>query len=408
MGKKKSVGKAASTPGSGLSSGRPNDENDDNLPWAHALTVCDASGCPSGCALLHWETLRRLGGCIGDALFIQVAGSRTDAIVLNAWASAKIPSGRVALHAEVRAALGLEDGGAAPGLHARLASPGGVAGAATQIEVCPAVSMSREEVERNGLNEPERLRWLCGQMLGWSISAHCVLPLRLNGRPLKLRVVSASGDAAMAEMSEGAPLPRTTATPVAAPFAASPLMTPPQTPQHLGEGSEVSTPMPGSAATASTVVSPAATAPADSSAAVLTVTHTTRLTFVDAAADAPSAAGEPSGDCGTFDGLDGHSSIGARAAARSPSIAPSSARGGGAAADGVPAGVCGMSALVAQVREALALPLHHQSLFVQMGVPPPAGVLLHGPPGTGKTMIARSLCAELHVAVVEVGCACAV
>ncbi len=39
---------------------------------------------------------------------------------------------------------------------------------------------------------------------------------------------------------------------------------------------------------------------------------------------------------------------------------------------------------MAQIREMIELPLRHPALFRNLGVKPPRGVLLHGPPGTGK------------------------
>jgi len=74
--------------------------------------------------------------------------------------------------------------------------------------------------------------------------------------------------------------------------------------------------------------------------------------------------------------------------------------------DGVPeetyTEIGGLEQQLLEVRETVELPLKKPELFKKIGIDPPKGVLLHGAPGTGKTLMAKAVAHETEASFIRI------
>ncbi|KAJ3151886.1 hypothetical protein HDU86_006018 [Geranomyces michiganensis] len=64
--------------------------------------------------------------------------------------------------------------------------------------------------------------------------------------------------------------------------------------------------------------------------------------------------------------------------------------------------MAGIDGCIKDVLELVALPLMHPEIFLHFGAQPPRGILLHGPPGCGKTMLAHAIAGQAGVPFINI------
>jgi len=62
----------------------------------------------------------------------------------------------------------------------------------------------------------------------------------------------------------------------------------------------------------------------------------------------------------------------------------------------------GIEDVIKDLLQLVAMPLAHPEIYLHTGIQPPRGVLLHGPPGCGKTMLANAIAGEIGLPFIAI------
>ena len=99
-------------------------------------------------------------------------------------------------------------------------------------------------------------------------------------------------------------------------------------------------------------------------------------------------------------------SIGAQNAKKSKSSAPAADTSEKACKTQTPTAklsdMGGIEHCIEDILQLIQLPLQHPEIYTHLGIKPPRGILFHGPPGCGKTMLANAVANECGVPFVTV------